>query len=144
MQKRKYAPCDTLLISRVEGVCTIMIVEKGSKEMKITSLNYAGIDWGIDTKEMEFKKCKELPLDTVLTLRGVFTTPDNGYGPGAVAILDEKLVNLPIRYFDTVEIILNDPEMIEEIKSGKVGIIVSEFMSKKYKKIGYDVTFVEV
>lgn len=112
--------------------------------MKITSLNHVGIDWGINTKEMEFRKCKELPLNTTLMLRGVFITPDNGYGRGAVAILDETLVNLPSRYVDTVDTILNDPEMIEEIKSGKVGIIVSEFMSKKYKKIGYDVTFVEV
>lgn len=112
--------------------------------MKITTLNYVGIDWGIDTKEMEFRKCKEMPLNTPFRLRGVFITPDNGYGPGAVAILDETLLNLPIRYFDIVDTILNDPEMIEEIKSGKVGIIVSEFMSKKYKKVGYDVTFVEV
>ena len=112
--------------------------------MKITKLNHEGIDWGIDTKKMEFRKCKELPLDTPFRLRGVFVTPDNGYGRGAVAILDDTLVNLPTRYVDTVDTILSDREMIDEIKSGKVAIRISSFMSKKYKKIGYDVTFEEI
>lgn len=112
--------------------------------MKITKLNHMGINWGIDTKEMEFRKCKEMALDTPFRLRGVFYTPDNGYGRGAVAILDDTLVNLPTRYVNTVETILNDPEMVEEIKSGKVAIRITEFTSKKYKKIGYDVTFEEI
>ena len=112
--------------------------------MKITKLNHTGIDWGIDTKNMVFTKCGEMPLGTPLELHGVFITPDNGYGRGAVAILDDTLMNMPQRYVEVVETILDDDEMIEEIKSGKVGIIVSEFTSKKYKKIGYDITFVEV
>ena len=112
--------------------------------MKITKLNHTGIDWGIDTKNMDFYKCEEMPQEKELNVHGFFTTPDNGYGRGAVAILDDALLNLPQRYVETVDTILSDDEMIEEIKSGKVGIIVSEFMSKKYKRIGYDVTFVEV
>lgn len=112
--------------------------------MKITKLNHVGIDWGIDTKEKEFRKCKEMPLNTPFRLRGVFITADNGYGRGAVAILDDTLVNLPIRYVDTVETIISDAEMIDEIKSGKVAIRITEFTSKKYKKIGYDVTFEEI
>ena len=113
--------------------------------MKITDLNYkGGIDWGIDTKGMEFRKCEEMPQETTLTLRGVFITPDNGYGRGAVAILDDTLLNMPQRYVDVVDTILSDDEMIDEIKSDKVGIVISEFISKKYKKRGYDITFVEV
>lgn len=112
--------------------------------MKITELNHKGIDWNINTEDMEFRKCSEIPLDTPLQLRGVFITPDNGYGRGAVAILDEMLVNLPQRYVETVDKIRNDSEMIEEIKSGKVSITISTFTSKKYKKIGYDVTFGEI
>lgn len=113
--------------------------------MKITELNYkGGIDWGIDTKDMEFKKCGELPQETALMVHGFFTTPDIGYGRGAVAILDDVLLNLPQRYVETVDTILSDDEMIEEIKTGKVAIVISTFISKKYKKVGYDVTFVEV
>ena len=113
--------------------------------MKITDLNHkGGIDWGIDTKEMDFTKCGEMPQETPLNLHGFFTTPDNGYGRGAVAILDDVLLNLPHRYVETVDTILSDDEMIEEIKTGKVAIEISTFTSKKYKKVGYDVTFVEV
>lgn len=113
--------------------------------MKITNLNYkGGIDWGIDTKNMDFKKCEEMPQETALNVHGFFTTPDNGYGRGAVAILDDVLLNLPKRYLETVDTILSDDEMIEEIKSGMVAIEISEFVSKKYKKVGYDVKFVEV
>lgn len=113
--------------------------------MKITDLNYkGGIDWGIDTKEMKFKKCAEMPQETALMVHGFFTTPDNGYGRGAVAILDDVLLNLSQRYVETVDTILSDDEMIEEIKTGKIAIEISTFTSKKYKKVGYDVTFVEV
>ena len=113
--------------------------------MKITDLNYKGrIDWGIDTKNMDFKKCEEMPQETTLKVHGFFTPPDTGYGRGAVAILDDVLLNLPHRYVETVDTILSDDEMIEEIKTGKVAIEISSFISKKYNKIGYDVTFVEV
>lgn len=113
--------------------------------MKITDLNYkGGIDWGIDTKDMDFKKCEEMPQETPLKVNGFFTTPDNGYGRGSVAILDDVLLNLPQRYVETVDTILSDDEMIEEVKTGKVAIVISTFISKRYKKVGYDVTFVEV
>lgn len=113
--------------------------------MKITELNYKGnIDWGIDTKNMKYRKCAEMPQETPLKLRGVFITPDNGYGRGTVAILDDTLLNLPQRYVDVVDTILADNDMIEEIKSGKVAIEISSFISTKYKKTGYDIIFVEV
>lgn len=113
--------------------------------MKITELNYKGrIDWGIDTENMDFTKCEELPKETPLMVHGFFTTPDIGYGRGAVAILDDVLLNLPHRYVKKVDTILSDDEMIEEIKTGKVAIKISEFVSKKYKKVGYDIIFVEV
>lgn len=112
--------------------------------MKITELNYkGGVDWGVNTKDMEFRKCNELPHGTALIVHGFFTTPDNGYGRGAVAILDDVLLNLPERYVEAVDTILSDNEMINEVKSGKVAIILSTFTSNKYKRIGYDVTFVE-
>ena len=113
--------------------------------MKITDLNYkGGIDWGVNTKDMEFMKCEEMQHETELKVHGFFTTPDIGYGRGAVAILDDVLLNLPQRYVETVDTILSDDEMIEEVKAGKVAIVISTFISKRYKKVGYDITFVEV
>lgn len=113
--------------------------------MKITDLNYkGGIDWGVDTKDMEFAKCEEMPYEKPLKVYGFFTTPDNGYGRGAVAILNGVLLNLPNRYVETVDTILSDDEMIDEVKTGNVAIVISTFISKRYKKVGYDITFVEV
>lgn len=113
--------------------------------MKITDLNCKGrIDWGVDTRDMEFMKCADMPKEVPLKLHGVFITADNGYGRGAVAILDYSLMNMPQRYVESVETILSDDEMVQEIKDGKVAIEISEFTSKKYKKVGYNVTFVEV
>lgn len=113
--------------------------------MKITDLNYKGrIDWGVDTKGMDYVKCGEMPYETEFKVHGFSTTPDNGYGRGAVAILDDVLLSLPQRYVETVDTILSDDEMIEEIKAGKVAIVISTFVSKRYRKVGYDVTFVEV
>lgn len=113
--------------------------------MKITDLNYKGyIDWGIDTKNMEFRNCREMQKETPLKLRGVFIMPDNGYGECAIAILDDVLLNLPKRYIDTVKTIISDDEMVEEIKNGNVAIEISTFISKKYHNEGFDIIFVEV
>lgn len=113
--------------------------------MKITDLNYKGkIDWGIDTKNMDFTKCGKMPQGTPLKLHGVFITPDYCYGRGAVAILDDALLNMPSRYVEVVESILADDEMVQEIKDGKVAIEIYEFVSKKFKNVGYDIKFVEV
>lgn len=113
--------------------------------MKITDLNYkGGIDWEIDTKNMDFIKCADISQETQHKIHGVFITRDRGYGRGAVAILDDALLSMPHRYVETVETILNDEEMVQEIKDGKVAIEIDEFVSTKYKKVGYDITFVEV
>lgn len=113
--------------------------------MKITDLNFKGfIDWGIDTKDMKFRKCREMQKDTPLRLKGVFIMPDNGYGESPIAILDNELLNLPKRYVDTVKTIVSDNDMVEEIKSSKVAIKISTFISKKYNREGFDVIFVEV
>lgn len=113
--------------------------------MKIKDLNYKGfIDWGIDTKDMEFRSCREMQKETPLRLKGVFIMPDNGYGETPFAILDGVLLKLPQRYIDTVKTIVSDGDMVEEIKSGKVAIEISTFVSKKYHKEGFDITFVEV
>lgn len=113
--------------------------------MKITDLNYKGrIDWGIDTKDMEFRNCREMQKETPLRLKGLFIMPDNGYGESPIAILDDVLLNLPKRYIDTVKTIVSDNDMVEEIKSGKVAIEISTFISKKYNREGFDIIFVEV
>ena len=98
------------------------------------------IDWGVDTTDFEYKKCEEF-VGTEVHVRGLFITPDKGYGLGAVAITDDCLLNLPQRYVDVVKNVLADDEAVEEIKAGKTYFNVTTFDSKKYKNKGYNLEF---
>lgn len=111
--------------------------------MKFSELNYNGTKWDVDTKDFSFLKCSELELNKEIGIFGLFITPDTGYGRGAVAIADTYLINLPQRYVSTVETILGEKDMIQAIKDGHVSIMIDTFLSKKYKKIGYDVIFID-
>lgn len=112
--------------------------------MAITKHNSSVINWGIETEGMPFKKLSELEEGKVYTLRGCFATPDNGYGPGAVLITDDALINVPQRYVDLVQTIRNDPDDIEQIKEGKAGFRYSVFQSQKYKNKGYGIDLVDL
>lgn len=113
--------------------------------MSITKFNRNNsIDWNYETKDFEFKKASEMKLDTVYPIHGVFTTPDNGYGVGAVIILDDCLLNAPQHEVDTTKAVMADPETVEEIKAGKCGIKISTYTSKKFKRTGYSIEFVEI
>ena len=101
-------------------------------------------DWGIDTSEFPFVKCSDIDKYVEIPFFGMFITPDTGYGEGAVLILKESLLSLPQRYVPTIKDMLRDKEIIDAIKAGHAGIYVSPFESKKYKKTGYDVDFVEL
>lgn len=102
------------------------------------------IDWGINTEKFEYRKCSEMEEGKVIPVKGLFISADHGYGRGAVAILDDVLLNLPERYLEVVESILATDNMVEAIKAGKCGLVITSFMSKKFKRKGYDVEFVDV
>lgn len=104
---------------------------------------HTGIKWEYNTEDFEFKKCSEIELDTELPIHGVFITQDNGYGKGCCVILDDCLLSLPQRYVEDVEEILNNEDMIDSVRAGKVSIKVTTFTSKKYKKTGYDVEWID-
>lgn len=102
------------------------------------------VDWNYNTEGFEFKKCADMPLDTIFIVRGAFITPDRGFGRGAVLILDDCNLNLSARYLEDVEAILDDTELQEDIKTGKAGIKITTFISDKYKKTGYNVEFLDI
>lgn len=102
------------------------------------------IDWGIDTQSFPFVKCSEQTLDETIPIYGFFITPDSGYGEGAIVILEKELLNLPQRYVDDIKKFMDDPDVIEAVKDHRTGIIITTFDSKKYKKQGYDIEFVEL
>lgn len=104
--------------------------------------NFETIDWGVDIKGKPFKKCSEMKLDTEYKVLGIYISKDRGYGNGAVAILEDCLLNLPTSMLEEAKEILADPEAVEELKSGKSKLKISTFTSKKYNKIGYSVEFI--
>lgn len=105
--------------------------------------NKGGIDWGIDTEGFEYFDRKDLfevhGPEHCFVLKGLFINKNKTekelkeYGPSIVAILDDKMMNLPSHMLEEVESILADPEDIESIKAGKVG-----FTLRKYESHGKD------
>ena len=101
------------------------------------------IDWGIDTKDFEFTKPSKMPTDEKIRVYGLFIAPDSGYGESPVVILEDKLLALPARKMEEIIDYMNDPDVVDAIKAGNVSIIITTFESKKYKKTGYDVEFID-
>ena len=101
------------------------------------------INWGIDTKSLPFKKTSEVELNKIYDLKGCFITPDKGFGKGAVLISDGFLLNIPARYVDESNGIVADSEVVENIKEGKCGFIVTSFISERFKRTGYSIEFVD-
>lgn len=114
--------------------------------MSITKFNHErNINWGFDTDNMEFKKPSEVKEGKTFPIHGMFFTPDNGYGLGAVIICDDFLLNAPSGEVEKIKEICKDEETVEDIKAGKCGVIVRTFVPKKFKnKTGYALEFVEL
>lgn len=110
--------------------------------LKNFNKSFNSIEWGVDAKDFEFKRCSDMQLGVEYALKGLYISKDRGYGHGAVAILDGFKLNLPTNMLETVRDILKDEESIEEIKSGKASVVISSYISDKYKKTGYSVEFV--
>ena len=102
------------------------------------------IDWGIVTTEFPFVKCSDMPLEEKIPIYGFFITPDSGYGEGAIVILEKELLSLPQRYVQEIKDYMDDPEVVEFTKAHKAAIIITTFVSNKYKKQGFDVEFTEL
>ena len=99
--------------------------------------------WSINTDGFEYKKPAEMPLDTQITLKGCFITPDKGYGKGGVFITDKEYLNLPQRYTEVVEDILKDDESISQIESGHAAFTVSTYLNKQ-KKLCYSISLLDI
>lgn len=106
------------------------------------------VDWGVDTKSMDFIKCsnlieKDKEESEAVDLLGFFITPDVGYGRGAVLITADALVNIPGRYVNDLEEMYDDTSVINQIKTGHAAFKVKSFYSTKFKKNGYAIEFID-
>lgn len=102
------------------------------------------INWEINTESFPYIKLKDLEEGKDYPLRGCFTSPDNGYGEGAVLITDSAMINIPQRYVSLVNEIREDPEAVEQIKAGKAAFHYVSFQPKDHKNKGYRIVLVDV
>ena len=91
------------------------------------------IDWCVKTDGLPYHKLKDLVIGATYVCRGVFVTKSEVYGKSPVAITDGALINLPAHLVEEVEEIRKDPEMVQEIKNGLVGMKVYQYDSKQRK-----------
>lgn len=107
-----------------------------------------GIQWGVDTKDMEYFERENLldinGPDHIYLVKGLFINKNKPekqlkeYGPSIVAILEDKLVNLPNHMLEEVESILEDEEDVADIKAGKVGFKIRKYESHNKDCYGID------
>lgn len=100
----------------------------------MNKFNKGGIDWGIDTKDLEYRDLKEYKEGDVITIKGLFINKKGNYDDHPVAIIDGALLDLPAHLNDAALEILADNEVVEAIKAGKVGVKIRSYDANKYGK----------
>ena len=106
------------------------------------------IDWGINTENFEYFKLQDLyemnGADEKYVLKGVFINKNKPekqlkeFGVSPVAILEDKLVNLPNHMADEIEAIMKDEEDIQSILNGEAVFKIREYESHGKKCYGVD------
>ena len=85
----------------------------------------------IETKGLKYKSLNDLfghyGADHTYKVRGLFINPKGKYGAEPVGILEDCLVNLPRHTLKAVQEMLDTDEIIEAIKSDKVGFSIYKY-----------------
>ena len=101
--------------------------------------NNGGVNWGIDTSEFEYHSLSELGEEAEFLVRGLFINTKGKFGPAPVIISNDSYFNLPGYETDKVKEMLQDPELIDAIRAGKVAAVVRSFTDSKYNKESWTV-----
>ena len=92
------------------------------------------IQWSINSDNFEYFKLRELRPNTDYPLRGMFITPDSGYGEGAVFITDTCYVNIPARYIQLIKDVTASEEAVAKINAGTESWRYTIEHSKRYNR----------
>lgn len=96
-----------------------------------------GNPFNVDTKDFEFITMAEQFEATkgkAFKVQGFFINKNSKYGAHPVAILEDKLLDMPAHEIAHVNEILANEEMIEAVKAGKCKIKCVEYHSEKFNK----------
>lgn len=80
--------------------------------------------------------------DTPVVFNALLLSNKGKYGTSALVVMDNYTAWLPNHMVNAVKEILNDEEIVEDIKAGKCAISVREYT--KEGRVLYSVDFVEV
>ena len=112
--------------------------------------NKGGIIFDIDVSGFTFVDLKSLfkkaPEGEVFKIDGLYINKKSSFGdhPVAMMVQEELLVDLPAHLVDDVKLMIQDPEVVEAIKAGKVGFTIHEYEQKQYKKKCYGIHWEDI
>ena len=107
--------------------------------------NKGGASFDIDIKGFTFVSLENLYRrdngNTIFGIDGLYINKKSSFGEHPVAIIgcEELLADLPSHMTEDVKLMLQDPEVVDAIRAGKVGFTVQQYEQKKYKKLCYGI-----
>lgn len=121
---------------------------------KATSYN-RGSSFNVNFDGLEFIKLSDLYDQTealkpgkaeeeVFRITGLFINQKSKFGPRPFVSTPAFLADLPAHMLSTIEQMISDPEVVEEINAGKVGFKLQTYTSKTYKNLCYTIYFVDI
>ena len=112
--------------------------------------NKGGVVFDVDIKGFTFTSLEELYKRdngmTIFGIDGLYINKKSAFGehPVAIVAVEQLLVDLPSHMTEDVKLILQDPEVIEAIKAGKVGFSVETYEQKQFKKVCYGIKWEDI
>lgn len=114
---------------------------------KATSYNKGSI-FDIDFENRTWYKLEDMFNEqegVVFHVEGLFINAKSKYGPRPFVAFDKiYLADLPQHMTATIEQMISDPEVVEEINEGRVGFTVRAYMSKNYNRECYSIRWEEI
>ena len=116
----------------------------------IDKYNKGGVTFDIDIKDFSFVTLETLYKrdngKTVFPVDGIYINKKSFFGdhPVIISIKEKMLIDFPHHITEDAKEILQDPEVIEAIKAGKVGFTVQEYFQKTYKKTCYGIHWEDI
>lgn len=107
--------------------------------------NKGGVKFDVDITGFSFVTLESLFArdngNTIFGIDGLYINKKSSFGDHPVAIVacESILVDLPSFMTDDVKEMLQDSEVIEAIRAGKVGFSVQQYEQKKFKKTCYGI-----
>lgn len=118
--------------------------------MSFATRHGKGLIFECNTEGFEYKKLselyKELGGDQEYQIQGLYINRKSEYGDAPVVITLDCFVNFPEYMLDECQAILHSAEDIEDIKAGKVGFKIEEYIKEigKSKKTCYGVRWIDI